>query len=218
MSVDLGWVADHLDEIIELTREHIWLTALALFFGFSIALPLAIVAYRYRWLEAPATGVTSILYTIPSLALFALIFPFFGLTTTTAVIGLTIYTLSILVRNSLVGLQGVPDDAKEAARGMGLSNLQMLLRVELPLAMPAILAGLRIAAVTTIGLVTITAYVGKGGLGLYIYQGLRRRFSTMIITGAVLSVVLAVITEGLLLLVERVVTPWTRARSRRAAA
>jgi osmoprotectant transport system permease protein len=217
MNFRWDWVADHTEEIIELTREHAWLTFLALLFGIAISLPVAIYAHRHKRWQSPATAITSVLYTIPSLALFALIFSYFGLTTTTAVIGLTIYTLSILVRNSLVGLRNVPEDAKEAARGMGLSSRQMLWRVELPLAIPAILAGIRITTVTTIGLVTITALVGKGGLGLFIYQGMRRRFPTMIITGAVLSIALAVIAEIVLLLAERGLTPWSRARPSREA-
>jgi osmoprotectant transport system permease protein len=209
------WVRDHLGEIWTQTAEHLQLTGLTLVIGFAISFPLAILAHRHRRLYPPLTWVTGILYTIPSLALFASLIPLTGLTRTTALIGLVSYTLLIFIRNTVAGLEGVPEDAKEAARGMGYTRRQMLWRVELPLALPVIMAGVRIAAVTTVGLVTITALIGLGGLGKFILQGLRLFFSTATLVGAVLSVVLALAVDGSLLAVERSLTPWARPGSDR---
>ena len=205
------WIADHSDQIGTQLLEHIYLTALAIRFGFLIAFPLGLVAYRYRRLYSPIAGITGILYTIPSLALFAVLQAYTGLTTTTAVIGLTSYTLLILIRNIVSGLDGVPVDVREAARGMGYSPRQILWRVDLPLAAPVIAAGVRIATVTTIGLVTVTALIGKGGLGYFILLGIRGFFPTAALLGSVLSVALAVVVDALLLSSQRVVTPWARA-------
>lgn len=215
---DTAWALDHTDEILELLRRHAWLTFIAVVIGCLISLPLAVLAYRRKWFYGPVTAVTGIFYTIPSLALFALLFPYTGLGIVTAEIGLVGYTLLILIRNTVAGLQGVPADAREAATGMGYTARQLLWRVELPLALPVILAGVRIATVTVIGLVTVTAFVGEGGLGVYILMGLRRFFSTPIVIGATLSVALAVVCELALLGVERAATPWTRAARRRTVA
>lgn len=211
------WVRDHLtrfcsDCVPTRTWEHIVLTVLAVVIGFALSFPLGVYAHRHRWAYGPLTWFTGLLYTIPSLALFVLLLPFTGLSTTTAEIGLVSYTLLILIRNVVAGLGGVPGDAKEAATGMGYTGRQLLWRVELPLAMPAIVAGLRIATVTTIGLVTITALIGKGGEGHFILLGLNTFFSTATLLGAVLSVILAVLADGLLLLAQRVLTPWSRRR------
>jgi len=153
-----------------------------------------------------------VLYTIPSLALFALLIPWTGLSLLTAEIGLVSYTLLILIRNVVAGLQAVPPDVLDAARGMGFSRRQVLWRVELPLATAVILAGVRVATITTIGLVTVTALIGRGGLGFLILQGIQQFFSTPLIVGAALSVLLAVIVDALLVLIERLATPWTRVR------
>ena len=204
------WIASHLDDIAELLVEHIVLTALPVLFGLVVSLPLAIAAARSQRLSAIVLGVTSALYTIPSLAFFVLLLPFTGLTRTSAVIPLTVYTLVILVRNALAGLQGVPRDVRDAATAMGYRRVRQLLHVELPMALPVILAGVRIATVTTIGLVTITALIGEGGLGQYILNGFQRRFLTQIGVGFVLSVVLAVAADLALLGVQRAVTPWAR--------
>ena len=155
-------------------------------------------------------GVTGVLYTIPSLAAIGLLLPITGLTLLTAEIVLVSYTLLILVRNTLAGLDGVPEEIREAARGMGFSPVRQLFTVELPLAVPAIIAGVRIATVTTIGLVTVTALIGQGGLGQLIYDGYLRTFHTPLVVGAVLSVALAVIADVLLLGLQRIVTPWAR--------
>lgn len=212
------WVIDNLDDIWASTIEHVWLTFLAVTIGFAISFPLGIVAARHGRLFGPIVGVTGTLYTIPSLALFAALVPFTGLSTTTAEVGLVSYTLLILVRNIVAGLQGVSEDAREAAVGMGYTSRQLLWRVELPLALPAIVAGLRIATVTTVGLVTVTAMIGKGGLGSFILFGLTRSFATAIVVGAVLSVALAVLADVFLLLVERRLAPWSRVRLRKEVA
>jgi osmoprotectant transport system permease protein len=207
------WVVDHLDDVATRSWEHVYLTLLAVGIGFAISFPLGVYAHRHRRVYGPIASVAGILYTIPSLALFAMLVPFTGLSTTTAEIGLVSYTLLILIRNTVAGLQGVPDDAREAAVGMGYSSRQLLWRVELPLALPVIVAGLRIATVTVIGLVTVTALIGKGGFGYFILLGLERFFSTATILGAALSVLLAVVADRLLALVERLLTPWARARA-----
>jgi osmoprotectant transport system permease protein len=210
------WIGDHLDEIWARTLEHLQLTALTLVIGFAISFPLALLAHRHRRLYPPITWVTGVLYTIPSLALFVTLLPITGLGMTTALIGLVAYSLLIFIRNTVAGLDGVPEDAKEAARGMGYTPRQILWRVEIPLALPVIVAGVRIAAVTTVGLVTITALIGLGGLGHFILQGLQIFFSTATLVGAVLSVALALAVDGILLGVQRVMTPWARGGGRRS--
>jgi osmoprotectant transport system permease protein len=209
------WVIDHRDDVWLAVGEHFWLTFLAVAIGFLISFPIAIYAFRHRRVYGPVTALAGILYTIPSLALFAALTPLTGLTTTTAEVGLVSYTLLILIRNIVAGLSGVSDDVKEASQGMGYTRRQLLWRIELPLAAPAIMAGLRIATVTTIGLVTVTAVIGKGGLGYFILFGLTRTFSTAIILGGVLSMVLAVFADVALLRVERWLVPWARAREAR---
>ncbi len=214
--IDWGWIGRHLDEIWDKLAEHLVLTGIALGVGLIISLALAAVALRFRRSYTPITWVTGTLYSIPSLALFAFLVPITGFTTLTAQIGLVSYTLLILIRNIVAGIDGVPPDIKEAAIGMGYGRRRLFFEIELPLALPVIVAGLRIAAVTTIGLVTVTALIGKGGLGFFILRGLQRFFSavgsTEILLGTTLSVVLAVIIDVTLLLVERILTPWSRRR------
>lgn len=209
-AIRFDWIGSHLDDIAELTVDHIVLTALPVAIGLLISLPLAIVAVGRPRLTTGVLSVTSALYTIPSLALFVLLLPLTGLSRTTAVIALTVYTLVILVRNSITGLTGVPRDVREAAEAMGYSRRERLLRVELPLALPVIMAGVRIATVTTIGLVTISAFIGQGGLGRLFLDGFRRNFLTPVLVGFVLSVALAVLADLLLLAAQRASTPWTR--------
>jgi osmoprotectant transport system permease protein len=206
------WVLDHLDDLADRTVEHIVLTVLAVGIGFLISFALAIAITRRRWLYGPVTATAGIVYTIPSLALFAILVPITGLTILTAEIALVGYTILILVRNIVAALDGVPAEVREAADAMGYSRWARLWRVELPLATPVIVAGLRIATVTTVGLVTVSALIGQGGLGDLIQDGIRRFFPTMIVLGAVLSVALAVVADVLLLALQRLVTPWTRAR------
>jgi osmoprotectant transport system permease protein len=208
--IQWSWVRRHPGQLEHAVWEHIFLTLLAVGIGLVIALPLAVLAYRYRRTEAPILGVTGVIYTIPSLALLGFLIPITGLGTTTAEIALVGYTLLILVRNVVAGLDGVPNDVREAARGMGLSRRRQLLKVEFPLAVPAIMAGIRIATVTTIGLVTITALIGAGGLGQLINDGLINDFRTETVLGAILSVALAMVIDAILIGVERLLTPWAR--------
>ena len=217
--VDWSRIAEDRGEIWTQFVEHITLTAIAVLIGLLISFPLGIYAYRHKWSYTPITGFTGILYTIPSVALFAFLLPYTGLTGyTTSEIGLVSYTLLILIRNIVAGLAGVPPDAKEAAHGMGLSRRQLLWRVEIPLALPVIMAGVRLATVTTIGLVTVTAIIGKGGLGRFILQGLNNFDSTLSFVGAVLSLALAVAADLILVRVERLVTPWAGSVAERRAA
>jgi osmoprotectant transport system permease protein len=211
--IDWSWIADHAGEIGSLTVDHVVLTGLAVGIGLLISFPLAILSHRRRRLFPPITWVTGTLYTIPSLALFAFLVPFTGLTKVTAEIGLVSYTLLILIRNIVIGLDGVPEDAKEAARGMGYTDRQLLWRVELPLAIPAVVAGVRIATVTMIGLVTVAAIITEGGLGTLILRGLQRGLDARpVVVGSVLSFLLAIAADGTLLLAQRVMTPWAQKR------
>jgi osmoprotectant transport system permease protein len=203
------WVGDHQDEILSRLREHISLTVLSVVLGVLIAAPLAIAASRRRVLYSPLLVVGSILYTIPSLAAFVLLLPWTS-RREAALIVLTSYTILVLVRNIVTGLDGVPADIKEAAQGMGYSPLRMLARIELPIALPSIVAGIRIATVTNVGLVTVAALIGQGGLGALIEDGLRRDFPTPLVIGAILSVGLAVALDLGLLGAQRLVAPWQR--------
>jgi osmoprotectant transport system permease protein len=208
-----SWVFDHLDHIGAQLVQHIVLTVIAVSVGLAISLPLGVLGYRHRWVQVPTTVVADLLYTIPSLALFAFLVPITHLTYLTVEIALVSYTLLILVRNVVAGLGAVPEDAKDAARGMGLSSRQMLWGVELPLAMPAIVAGVRVATVSTIGLVTVGGWIGIGGLGNLIFEGLDVFFYTEMIVGAVLIVLLALVADALILWAQRRLTPWSRSRS-----
>jgi osmoprotectant transport system permease protein len=208
-----SWISGHVDVITAALAQHIELTLIAVLIGLLVAVPLGLVAWRSRVFRGPIFSLTGILYTIPSLALFSFLLPFTGLTILTAEIGLIGYTLLILVRNIVVGLNSVPDEVREAARGMGFRPLAELARVDLPLAIPAIIAGVRIATVTTIGLVTVTALIGEGGLGSLIYDGLLRDFKTPLVVGTVLSVALAVVADLSLAGAQRLITPWARTRA-----
>ena len=209
----LSWsyLHDNSDAILAATRQHITLTVVSVGLGLLLALPLALLARRSARLETVILGLAGVIYTIPSLALFAVLAPITGLTEKTVIIGLTAYTLLVLVRNVLTGLQGVPDDVVEAARGMGLGPGRLLVRVQLPLAVPAILAGVRVATVSTIALVTVGAVVSNGGLGQLIFEGFNNNFyRAEILTATLLCVLLAAVADGLLLAAEWLLTPWTR--------
>jgi osmoprotectant transport system permease protein len=206
------WLLRHVPEIELRLVEHIQLTLIAVLLGLLIAMPLGVIAVRWRPFRNPLLAVGGILYTIPSLALFASLIPFTGLSIATAEIGLVSYTILILVRNIVVGLEGVPADVLDAARGMGYRPFPMLLRIELPLATPAIMAGIRIATVSTIGLVTVTALIGQGGLGSLINTGLIEDFKTPLVIGTLLSVLLALGADLGLAGLERAITPWSRQR------
>jgi osmoprotectant transport system permease protein len=212
-----SWVWDHTDDIIAATWEHISLTAVAVAIGFALSMGLSLIGIRFPRSATPITWVTGVMYTIPSLALFALLVPITGLTFLTAEIGLVSYTLLILIRNITAGIEGVPADIIEAARGMGYTRRRLLWEIEVPLALPAIMAGLRIATVTTVGLVTVTALITYGGLGAFIFRGLNRFFNTEIVVGVVLSIVLAVALDVTLVVIERLLTPWARRRAGGAA-
>jgi osmoprotectant transport system permease protein len=207
------WFASHWSStFLPRLVEHIELVAMAVGIGFVIAMACALVAYRWKWFDGPATGVFAFFYTIPSLAFFQLMVPFTGLTRLSAEIALVSYTLLILFRNIVTGLREVPPDALEAAQAMGLTRRQTLTRVELPLALPAIMAGIRIATVTTISLATVAAFIGVGGLGEPIFNAIQDGFKTQFIAAGVLAVLLAFVADALLVLVQRLLTPWARAR------
>lgn len=210
-----SWVTRNAASILDATLEHLALTGLAVGIGLGVSLALAVISLRWRRWYGPIIAAGGLFYTIPSLAAFAFLAPFTGLTATTAVIALTSYTILVLVRNIVTGIDGVPEEAVEAARGMGYRPTRLFLEIELPLALPVIVAGLRIAAVTVIGLVTVTALLGLGGLGQFILRGFRvlPPYPTQIIVGTVLSVVLAVVVDLALLALERALTPWSRRRA-----
>jgi osmoprotectant transport system permease protein len=207
-----NWIGSHLGEIGSRTLEHLALTGIAVGVGFVLALGLSILAIRRRATYTPITWAAGILYTIPSIALFALLVPITGLTRTTAEIGLVSYTLLILIRNIVAGIDGVPASVREAATAMGYTRWRMFVEIELPLALPVILAGVRIATVTTVGLVTLTALIGQGGYGAFINDGLQRFFNTPLMVGAILSVALAVALDAGLVVLEAALTPWRRGR------
>jgi osmoprotectant transport system permease protein len=201
-------------QVMDAFAQHVELTVLSVVIGLVLAAPLAVAAVRYRRLYTPLLTFTGVLFTIPSLALFVLLLAFAGtgLTRTTSLIGLVIYTLLILFRNTAVGLDGVDPEVREAAEAMGHTRRQQLIGVELPVALPVIIAGVRVATVTTIGLVTITALIGQGGLGQLFIKGFQRQNATILLAGFVLSVVLAVASDLGLLALQRWLTPWSRSR------
>jgi osmoprotectant transport system permease protein len=203
------WIWDNFDRYVDPFWDHVYLTVVAVAVGFAISFTLALIAYRRRWLIAPIVNVTAILYTVPSLAAFFLLLPITGRGKTTALIALVAYTLLIIFRNVLTGLDNVPDEAKDAGRGMGLTSRQLLWRVEVPLAVPEIVAGLRVAATTTVGLATLAFFAGAGGLGGEIFSDIT--FKSNVVTAGGLCVLLAAALDVALLLVQRAVTPWTRA-------
>jgi osmoprotectant transport system permease protein len=207
-------VRDNWNDVLEpALLQHIKLTVIAVAVGFVIAFACALVARRLRIFDRPFDLISALLYTIPSLALFQLLVPVTGLSVTTVEVALVSYTLLILFRNIMAGLRAVPVDVREAARGMGMSGRQILWRVELPLALPAIMAGIRIATVSTIALATVAAFVIPEGLGRPIFLALRQFFNTELIVASALAVGLALAADALLVLLQRALTPWTRVRS-----
>ncbi len=208
-----SWFVDNFDRVfVPRLVEHIWLTLIAVGIGFVIAFTAALVAYTLDWFETPFAILAAFLYTIPSLAFFQLLVPITGLTVTSAEIALVSYTILILFRNTLTGLREVPEDARLAARAMGLTKGQILRRVELPLALPAIMAGIRIATVTTISLATVAAFIGVGGLGQPIFNAIQSGFKTQFVAAGLLAVALALVADALLVLLQRMLAPWLRAR------
>jgi osmoprotectant transport system permease protein len=207
-----GWIADNFDRYTDPLLEHVFLTVASVACGFAIAFALAMLARRQRWMIGPIVGITGVLYTLPSLAVFFLLLPITGRGTTTALIALTAYTLQILFRNIVTGIDNVPADARDAGLGMGLTDRQLLWRVELPLALPEIVAGLRIATTTTVGLATLAVFAGAGGLGEQIVTGSNITFKTGVVAAGGLAVLLALALDLVLLGVQRLLTPWRRAR------
>lgn len=216
--VDWAWIVDHLDDIAFRTGQHLWLTGIAVIAGFLISFGLALAIRRAPRLYGPITGVAGVLYTIPGLGLFAALVPITGLSTLTAVIPLTLYTLLIFIRNIVAGFESVPPEVIEAADGMGYTGARRLRAIELPLALPLIVTALRLATVSTIGLVMIVSLIGDnfGALGLFIKEGIQTFFPTKIYVGTVLSLGLAFGADAVLVGIERALTPWTRAHLRAA--
>ena len=214
--IDWAWIVDHLDELAGRTVQHLVLASIAVGVGFVVSLGLAIAAVRRSRLRSVLVGASGVLYTIPSLAMFAALVPITGLSLVTAVIPLTLYTLLIFLRNILAGLDGVAPDVLEAADAMGYSGRSRLARVELPLALPLIIGGLRLASVSTIGLVTVSGILGDrfGGLGFFIFEGYRRSFPTEIWMGAVPSIALAIVIDLVLVAIQRRLSPWATAMPR----
>ena len=218
--VSWDWIESHTDDIWERTVQHLQLTAWAVAIGFVIAMAMALVSLRWRRAYAPLAGLSGALYSIPSLALFALLVPFTGLGFRPVLIALVTYTLLILLRNIVAGIDAVPRAVVEAADGMGYEPWRRFLAVDLRLAAPAIVGGLRVATVTVIGLVTVAALVGSGGYGVFIDDGLSRAsgFSTPIVVGGALSIAMAVAFDVAFVLLQRLITPWARAARPGAAA
>ncbi len=213
--IDWEWLADNFTEdVVPAFFQHIFLCFVSLAIALVISVPLGILAARYRRLYPPLTAITGFFYTIPSFSMFTILLFVVGFSVgrTPAIIALVLYSLLVLIRNVVTGLDSVPPETKDAARGMGLTDRQILWRVELPLALPIIVAGIRIASVTIIGIATIGAYINGGGLGTLIFDGIQRQFPTMIIAGAVLATAMAIVADLLLLALERYLRPWARVR------
>ena len=206
-----SWIADNLDRYVDPLVQHVLLTLVSVAVGFAIAFTLALVAHRHRWLIAPIVQVTGVMYTLPSIAVFFLLLPLTGRGNLTAIVALVAYSLLIVFRNVTAGLDNVPGETKDAGRGMGLTGRQLLWRVELPLALPEIMAGLRIATTTTVGLATLAFFAGAGGLGEQIFADIN--FKSNVVVAGGLAVVLAALLDGLILLAQWAITPWTRART-----
>lgn len=209
----LDYLERNWGEVSEQFAIHTTLTLQALAIAFAIAFPLAVIARRIPRLAGPIMGVSGVMYTIPSFALFGLLAPFTGIGRTTVLIGLVAYALLVLVRNIVVGLQGVDRDVTDAARGMGYTPMRMLVQVELPNALPSIIAGLRIAAVSTVALVTVGVVVGYGGLGQLMFRGLQSDYRAQIMTATVLCLALALVLDLILALAGRLAMPWARRRA-----
>jgi osmoprotectant transport system permease protein len=210
----VDWVVDNLDVLARRVGEQLYITAIAMVVGFILSFGVALLVRRYPRLYTPVLGATGLFYSIPSIALFVLLIPVTGLSLLTAEIALVGYTMVILVRNIVAGLRAVPPEVIEAANGMGYSGAQRLWRVEVPIAMPIIIAGLRVATVTTMGLVTIAALIGRGGLGYLIVNiGIAQRFPTATLTGVVLVVGLSALIDWGLLLTQHRLTPWAAGRA-----
>jgi osmoprotectant transport system permease protein len=204
----LDWAVDNFDRYMTPLREHLVLVVVSVALGFLVAFAMALLSHRRRWLVPTFTGATGVLYTIPSLAFFFLLLPITGRGSDTAIIALTAYTLQIIYRNIVAGLANVPVESREAGRGMGMTDRQLLWRVELPLALPEIIAGLRVATVSTVAIATLAVFAGAGGLGEPIYQQLD--FKTNIVIAGGLAILMAIAFDALLVVALRLLAPWRR--------
>jgi osmoprotectant transport system permease protein len=203
------WIIDNLGRYDDPLVQHLYLTVVSVTIGFAIAFSLALIAHRRRWVIAPVSQLTGVLFTVPSIAAFFLLLPITGRGSTTAIVALVAYSLYVIFRNVLTGLDGVPEDAKDAGRGMGLTDRQLLWRVEVPLALPEIAAGLRIATTTTVGLATLAFFAGAGGLGEQIFADIT--FKSNVVVAGGLAVLLAAVLDAAIVVGQRAATPWTRA-------
>lgn len=210
--INWDWLSTHVPAVLAALQQHITLTVIAVVTGLVLSIPIGVLAHSWPAIRVPTLGALGVFYTIPSIALFALLIPYTGLTAATAEIPLIGYNLLVLVRNVVVGLESVPPDVLDAADGMGYRRLARLVRIELPLALPAIFAGLRIATVSTIGIVTVAAVIGIGGLGQLILKGLIESFHTPLVVATVLSIALAVFVDLSLAGMQRIALPWSRNR------
>lgn len=212
--IDWGWVTDsgHLALFRHLSAQHIQIALLSVLYGLAVSLPLGVLCARYPRLYTPVLALTTIAYSIPSIALFVVLIDFTGVSNTTAIIPLTVYATSILVRNVVDGLRSIPDSVAQAATAMGFGAFQRLVRVDLPIALPVVFAGLRIATVSSVSLVAIAGLIGIGGLGDLFVRGAQIFFPTEIYVGIVLVVVIALAADALIVLAGRLLTPWARAR------
>lgn len=210
------WVGSHFDLFGELLGEHVYLAIMPVLWGLLISLPLGLACVRWPRIYPPVLATTSVLYALPSIALFVLLIDFTGFEPATAIIPLTVYTLSVLVRNVVDGLRSVDESVRQSAVAMGFTGLRRLLQVDLPIAAPVIMAGLRVATVSNISLVSIASLIGIGGLGQLFIDGFQRDFPTPIVVGMVLTIALAVLADSLLVLAQRLLTPWSRTRRKTA--
>ena len=214
-TVCLGYIVDNVGDYVEPTLRHLYLVGISVLAGLALALLLAVISHRRRWLMPVFLSGTGVLYTIPSIALFLILLPVTGRGVTTALIALTLYNLQIIYRNAVTGLANVPGSSRDAGRGMGMTDRQLLWRVEMPLAVPEIVAGVRIATVSTVAIATLAVFVGAGGVGEVIYtEGINRDvFKTAIAAGSFIAIAMAIGFDGLLLVAQRLIAPWRQART-----
>ncbi|GAA4636340.1 ABC transporter permease subunit [Actinoallomurus vinaceus] len=213
------WIGDHTGQLADLTVHHLKLALLPILFGLVLAIPLGVMCVRWRWLYPPTLGVANVLYGVPSLAFFMLLIPYFGIGSGgkadfTIIVPMTLFSLSVLVPNVVDGLRSVPDPVRQAATAMGFGTLRRLIQVELPIAVPVVIAGARVATVASISLVSVGMLIGNGGLGQLFIDGYARDFTTPIIVSCVLIIALALVSDGVLVAAQRLLTPWARRRTR----
>ncbi|MFC6878724.1 MULTISPECIES: ABC transporter permease [Actinomadura] len=216
MEIDWGWIGEHVPDLTDRGVIHLRLSLLPVVFGLVISLPLGVLCRRFGWLYPPTLTIANVLYAIPSLALYMVFIQYTGVNASTVMIPLTLYSLSVLVPNVVDGLGSVPDPVRQAATAMGFGTLRRLVQVELPIAVPVVIAGVRVASVSSISLVSVGQLIGQGGLGYDIIRGFQLDFPTQILAGSLLIIVLALVVDAILVLVQRLLTPWARARGRTA--